>query len=432
MKPLFHRLSGLTLVFNALLWPVLTWAQTANTNLENPLGTNIYFPEIWARLAGGLLFVTGTLALAVVIIGGYRILTAAGNAENFAQGKKMIVYAILGMFIAVGSYAILATAIGVLTGGAKPFGVAGGLVDPLNLSSDPQAAFTFYGGRLLRYALSALGAVSLLMAIYGGFTWLTSAGNEEKITTAKKTLTYAGIGLIIILTSYTFISFLYQPFYRMLSGQAPVVAPEQQVVVPPDKKVACFRKPLGQDYGATCEPETVDECNQKTAAKQKGEAYGQYTEAKGGCSAIGACAQVPPLGRAWRNRVPQEKCPEDNNGRKTFRPIAPALSDGTCNINGTTPINLGTGERKNIQCFTDVVFLNGIDLLKMGENEWACIRRFPDGRSQCRSQPASGIKDKNTQQITTPGCDTKMTYDGTIEQPHTTVKESVTGAFYER
>jgi hypothetical protein len=431
MKIFFHRLSGLLIGLSSLLWPALSWAQEASATLENPLGTGVYFPEIWARLAAGLIFVTGALTLAVVVLGGYRILTAAGNAENFEKGKKMIIYAFLGMFVALGSYAILSITINVVTGGAKPFAAAGGLVDPLGLASDPKAGFTFYGGRLIRYALSSLGAITLLMAIYAGFTWLTSAGNEEKITTAKKTLSYAGIGLIIILTSYTFVSFIYTPLYKMLRVDEPTykTGASETPQVKPETPVPCFRRDVGKDYGAICEPETVSDCNKPkpgTPGKQKGEAYTKYKT----CDEIGACFQLPP-GSSYRNRVEAAKCPEDNNGRKTFKAIATAFKDGTCNhITGTEAINVGTEEQKDIKCFADVGFKAGRDLPQ--NNDWACIRQFPNGTSKCDPQPAKTIRD-NDKKVITPGCDLKIDQAGNYkalptEKPSV---DAVSGTFYD-
>lgn len=57
-------------------------------------------------------------------------------------------------------------------------------------------------GALIASALSLLGVVFLCLVIYGGFLWMTSNGREEKVLKAKKTLTEAVIGLIIIVSAY--------------------------------------------------------------------------------------------------------------------------------------------------------------------------------------------------------------------------------------
>ncbi len=57
----------------------------------------------------------------------------------------------------------------------------------------------------LRVVLGIMGSFALLMFVYGGITWLTSAGNPDKITKAKNILVWATIGLIVIFASYTLV-----------------------------------------------------------------------------------------------------------------------------------------------------------------------------------------------------------------------------------
>ena len=44
--------------------------------------------------------------------------------------------------------------------------------------------------------------------LYAGFLWLTSAGSEEKVGQAKKIITSAIIGLVIIFISYAIATFV--------------------------------------------------------------------------------------------------------------------------------------------------------------------------------------------------------------------------------
>ena len=63
-------------------------------------------------------------------------------------------------------------------------------------------------GNLIRIALSVLGVIFLLLILYAGFNWMTAAGDEGKVETAKSTLTRAVIGLIIIISAYAITSFV--------------------------------------------------------------------------------------------------------------------------------------------------------------------------------------------------------------------------------
>jgi len=55
-----------------------------------------------------------------------------------------------------------------------------------------------------------LGLIALVIVLYAGFMWMTSGGNEEKISKAKKILSAGVIGLLIILASYAITSFILQ------------------------------------------------------------------------------------------------------------------------------------------------------------------------------------------------------------------------------
>lgn len=59
---------------------------------------------------------------------------------------------------------------------------------------------------MINYALTFLGIVAVIMLIYGGITMVTSAGNEEAVTSAKNIIKWALIGIIIILLSFVIVN----------------------------------------------------------------------------------------------------------------------------------------------------------------------------------------------------------------------------------
>ncbi len=62
--------------------------------------------------------------------------------------------------------------------------------------------------QIIRVALGLLGIVLLVIVLYGGYLWMTSGGNEEKIGEAKKIVVNSSIGLAIILSAFTIVSFI--------------------------------------------------------------------------------------------------------------------------------------------------------------------------------------------------------------------------------
>ena len=79
------------------------------------------------------------------------------------------------------------------------------LTNPISTSDIPTLA-----GNIIQALLGIVGAVALLMVVYGGFLWLTSAGNPERIKKGKETLIWAVIGLAFIFSSYMLARFVFQ------------------------------------------------------------------------------------------------------------------------------------------------------------------------------------------------------------------------------
>jgi len=65
---------------------------------------------------------------------------------------------------------------------------------------------------VINIVLSLLGIIFLILMIYGGFLWLTAAGEEKKIEKAKSLIISAVIGLIIVLLAYAISIFVVTKF----------------------------------------------------------------------------------------------------------------------------------------------------------------------------------------------------------------------------
>lgn len=60
--------------------------------------------------------------------------------------------------------------------------------------------------KIVNFALTFLGLLAVVMVIYGGFLYVSSAGNEENVGKAKKILLYAAIGIVIIIASFALVN----------------------------------------------------------------------------------------------------------------------------------------------------------------------------------------------------------------------------------
>lgn len=67
---------------------------------------------------------------------------------------------------------------------------------------------TQVAGQAINSILGIVGSLALLMFIFGGLTWMTSAGNEEKVKKGRGIIVWAVLGLFIIFTSYALVNFV--------------------------------------------------------------------------------------------------------------------------------------------------------------------------------------------------------------------------------
>lgn len=70
-------------------------------------------------------------------------------------------------------------------------------------------------GTVIKAFLGIIGSLTLLMLVWGGFLWLTSAGNQDRISKGTKTMVWAVIGVILVFSSYILVNTL----FGKLTGQ---------------------------------------------------------------------------------------------------------------------------------------------------------------------------------------------------------------------
>lgn len=84
------------------------------------------------------------------------------------------------------------------------------LENPLGVKTIPELV-----NNILTAVLGFVGALALLMFIYGGLLWLTSGGSADKVNKGKQVMVWASIGLVIIFSSYGLVRFVFGAFSRL-------------------------------------------------------------------------------------------------------------------------------------------------------------------------------------------------------------------------
>lgn len=131
------------------------------------------------------------LSIIFIVIGGVMYIISAGNDDMMKKAKGAITASLIGLAIGIAAPSFLKEIYTI-------FGGNGSEVDTSQLAGPTltQIAMNF-----LNFLLSIVGILALIMLIIGGIMYLTSAGDEDRIKSAKKIVTYSIIGIAVSLAS---------------------------------------------------------------------------------------------------------------------------------------------------------------------------------------------------------------------------------------
>jgi hypothetical protein len=82
----------------------------------------------------------------------------------------------------------------------NPLGIATGGFDP----TDPASLLA----KITRSLILYVGAIAFLFFVLGGFYWIFSGGNEERVKKGKEIMTWTIVGVVIVFTSYAILRFV--------------------------------------------------------------------------------------------------------------------------------------------------------------------------------------------------------------------------------
>ncbi|MFH1456906.1 MAG: pilin [Patescibacteria group bacterium] len=111
--------------------------------------------------------------------------------------KKTIFLIFIFFFICIPAI-VLAETCDSLTGVCNPTG-----------GSENVTSIEYLIGKVGKPIMGLLGIISLLIFLYAGFIWMTARGNIEKIKTSRQIMLWAILGLVVIFSSYTILSYIF-------------------------------------------------------------------------------------------------------------------------------------------------------------------------------------------------------------------------------
>lgn len=181
---------ALTLV----LAPHLTLAQPPMPPCDFPgcgmAPSNVIVGAAIPTIARILLNAVAALALIFVLVGGARLVLNFGKEDAFEKAKKAIMWAAVGLVIALTSHRIVIAVI------SQPYVVDGTFVSAGGFfGNDP--VFEFFT-TIVNIMATLLNFAFLLAILVGGIRMVTARGKQEDVSKGRKSILYAIAGVVII------------------------------------------------------------------------------------------------------------------------------------------------------------------------------------------------------------------------------------------
>ncbi len=172
----------------------LRWTTELNVNTIYRATIDIIYP-----ILNFLRYIAAICFFIVIVYAFYRIIFAGGNEEGFQSWKKTFITAALGFIVMLVAEPIVKMSYGGSDcRGKELFGI------PTECTNRAFDTSIFFGTvvKIIIFLNGFIALITVIMIMYAGFLILTGSWDEEKSEKAKKTITYAIIGVLVILFSY--------------------------------------------------------------------------------------------------------------------------------------------------------------------------------------------------------------------------------------
>lgn len=131
-----------------------------------------------------------------------------GNGEKEINMKMKSIKIMLAGFLAVPVLALGVGALAPSSAFAQTLQEGANAAQGTSTPTDIKVEFK----TIANTALFIIGAVSVLMLIYGGIRYTISGGDEKSVTAAKNTILYAVVGIIVAVMAYAIVNFVITSF----------------------------------------------------------------------------------------------------------------------------------------------------------------------------------------------------------------------------
>lgn len=145
------------------------------------------------------------IAVYEIISSAYRIITLGSEASNLERDKKNLIFGAVGLLVIIFSESIIAKVFYKLN--FSTYSQLEGVNPKIDITEGAKQIAS-----VANLAVSIIGPVLILIIIGSAIMYMTSGGNEEKQTQAKRAIGFAAIGMLVIYGAFGLVS-------TVISGQ---------------------------------------------------------------------------------------------------------------------------------------------------------------------------------------------------------------------
>lgn len=150
--------------------------------------------EVLVQIQGLIKFMLSfvvPLAILFLVLSAFQLIFAGGDEESIGKVKKRIIYTVVGIVVIIASERIVGT-----------------FADERRGIETPEVlALLNIGTGWLNYLLSFVAVLAVLAIVWAGILMVVHFGDDERVETAKNTIKYAVIGLVVAFSAWSIVRF---------------------------------------------------------------------------------------------------------------------------------------------------------------------------------------------------------------------------------
>lgn len=167
-------------------------SSSQSTEFANPIGVTTV-QEFLNKFLASMREIVAVIAIVFIVLGGIFYMVSSGNEKMITRAKMCWTGAVIGLAIVLAAPSFLTEIINILGGSQAVPAPSGPRLYEIGI-------------KVMELLLSIFGIIAIISLVAGGGMYLTAYGDEKRIDTAKKIVTYSIIGIIVGLSAVVIIN----------------------------------------------------------------------------------------------------------------------------------------------------------------------------------------------------------------------------------